>query len=261
MIKFPKKKNINLEKFFIKLGLKSIYDQSLIIESTSKLDKRMSKTPYPPDLLDLYYLHEFIRLNRRVNILEYGCGWSTVMIHFALKDLKSKLKNRTFKRCYNPFQLISLDDDKKFISVSKKRLKTFSKDTKDVKFFYSKVVMDTYNGKYCSKYINHPNINPDFIYIDGPDQFNIKGKINNFTINDRSMVPMISDVLRYEHFLMPGTIIFFDGRQSNVRFFKNNLQRKWINYYINETGQHVFYLNEKPLGAINKEQLAFYKGK
>ena len=39
------------------------------------------------------------------------------------------------------------------------------------------------------------------------------------------------------------------------------IQIKWINYYINETGQHVFYLNEKPLGAINKEQLAFYKGK
>ena len=258
MIKFPKK-NISLKNFYIKLGLKKIYDESLRIENIT--DKRMSKNPYPPNLLDLYYIHEFIRLNRRVNILEYGSGWSTVVIHFALKNLKLKLKNKTYERCYNPFQLISLDDNKKFISISKKRLSTFSKDTKDVKFFYSRVVMDMYNEKYCSKYINHPNISPDFIYIDGPDQFNVKGKINNFTINDKVMMPMISDVLRFEHFLVPGTIILFDGRQANVRFFKSNLQRKWSDFHIDETGQHIFFLNEKPLGPIQIKQLAFYKSR
>jgi hypothetical protein len=75
------------------------------------------------------------------------------------------------------------------------------------------------------------------------------------------MMPMISDILKYENFLAPGTIILFDGRQSNVRFFKSNLQRKWSDFYINETGQHIFYLNEKPLGDINKDQLKFYNFK
>ena len=74
-------------------------------------------------------------------------------------------------------------------------------------------------------------------------------------------MPMISDILKYEHFLTPGTIILFDGRQSNVRFFKSNLQRKWSDIYINATGQHIFYLNEKPLGDINNDQLKFYNFK
>ena len=30
-----------------------------------------------------------------------------------------------------------------------------------------------------SEFINHPQINPDFIYLDGPDQFKISGRINN----------------------------------------------------------------------------------
>jgi len=259
MIKIPKK-NTNLKSFFQKLGLNKIYKESSEYTSDQK-DKRLSGNPYSPDLLDLYYLYELIRLNKRITILEYGCGWSTVMIYFAIKKMKSIMKGKSFPRNYNPYQLFSLDNDKKFISISKKRLNVFSKNATEVKFFYSEVSMSTFNDRYCSKYNNHPLINPDFIYVDGPDQFNIKGKINNFTINSKPMVPMISDILRYEHFLMPGTIILFDGRQSNVRFFKANFQRKWNDFHINETGQHVFILNEKPLGKINKAQLDFYNRK
>jgi hypothetical protein len=259
MLKLPKK-NVNLKNFFQKLGLSRIYKQSIMYDFNPK-DKRLSNNPYPPDLLDLYYLYELIRLNKRITILEYGCGWSTVMIHFAIKKLQLKMKNKSYPRNYSPYQLTSLDNDKKFISISKKRLDTFSQNAKEVNFFYSKVSMTTFNDRYCSKYDNHPLINPDFIYVDGPDQFNIKGKINNFTINSKIMVPIISDILRYEHFLMPGTIILFDGRQSNVRFFKTNLQRKWIDFHVNETGQHIFFLDEKPLGKINKAQLDFYKKK
>ena len=75
------------------------------------------------------------------------------------------------------------------------------------------------------------------------------------------MMPMLSDVLKYEHFLTPGTIILFDGRQSNVRFIKANLQRKWNDIFINSTGQHIFYLNERPLGQHNKNQIKFYNNK
>ena len=37
------------------------------------------------------------------------------------------------------------------------------------------------NGKYCSRYTRHPQVNPD-IYIDGPDQFKIRKKINNLQL-------------------------------------------------------------------------------
>ena len=66
--------------------------------------------------------------------------------------------------------------------------------------------MTKFCERYCTQYENHPLINPDFIYIDGPDQFEVKKNINNFTVNSKSMMPMLSDVLKYEHFLTPGTI-------------------------------------------------------
>lgn len=256
-LKLPSK-NVDLNRFFKKIGLSNIYFEGLNYNKSFQKDKRLSKIPYGPDLLDLYYIYEIIRLNNRLTILEYGCGWSTIIINSALQFLKYKNNSKFFYRCYEPYKLHVLDNSKKFISISKKRLNKYFKDTNNVKFHYSEVVMDTFNGRYCTKYTNHPLTNPDFIYVDGPDQFDVKGKINNFTVNSKNMMPMISDILRYEHFLTPGTIILFDGRQSNVRFFKSNIQRNWSNKFIKKTGQHVFYLNESHLGEINKNQLKFY---
>ena len=42
--------------------------------------------------------------------------------------------------------------------------------------------------------------------------YDIKGKVNNLTIADYEMMPMNADVLSFENFLTPGTIILFDGR-------------------------------------------------
>ena len=50
------------------------------------------KSPYPPDLLDLYYLYEIIRLNKRITILEYGSGWSTLILYKALLNLKQNIR-------------------------------------------------------------------------------------------------------------------------------------------------------------------------
>ena len=174
-ITFPKR-NINLKNFFYKIGLKEIYKEGSKKYSLKSKDKRLSKKPYPPDLLDLYYLYELISLNKRITILEYGCGWSTIIINKALRDLKVKFKGKFFSRCQNPYKLISLDNSKKFISISKQRIKKFTKQVSNVKFFFSNVNMTKFNGRYCSEYKNHPEINPDFIYVDGPDQFHIKKK-------------------------------------------------------------------------------------
>ena len=260
MIKLPKK-NVNLKQFFIKNGLKEVYNESVKKNLLNKNDKRLSSAPYSPDLLDLYYIYELVRLNNRTTVLEYGCGWSTLIIHFALLNVKSKKKNKIYKRCFNPYELHSVDNSKKYISIAKKRVRKFSNSHNLVKFNFSKVIMTKFCERYCTQYENHPLINPDFIYIDGPDQFEVKKNINNFTVNSKSMMPMLSDVLKYEHFLTPGTIILFDGRQSNVRFIKANLQRKWNDIFINSTGQHIFYLNERPLGQHNKNQIKFYNNK
>ena len=43
-------------------------------------------------------------------------------------------------------------------------------------FHLSQVEMTTFNGRACTMYNSLPNICPDFIYLDGPDQFKIKAK-------------------------------------------------------------------------------------
>ena len=58
------------------------------------------------------------------------------------------------------------------------------------------------------------------------------------------MMPMVSDVLKFEHFLTPGTIIA-DGRTANARFLKSNFQRNWKYIHSLKSDQNYFYLDEK----------------
>lgn len=72
------------------------------------------------------------------------------------------------------------------------------------------------------------------------------------------MVPILGNVLRFEHYLLPGTIILLDGRAANARFLKSNFQRNWkfVDLY-KEYDLGLFYLDEKPLGEVNKKQLKY----
>ena len=119
-------------------------------------------------------------------------------------------------------------------------------------------MMSTFNDRICTFYKSLPNINPDFIYVDGPDQFNIKSEVAGWSTRHKDIMPMTGDLLRIEHFLTPGTIIVFDGRAANARFFKSNIQRNWNYQYDSMYDQHIFNLNEEPLGRFNKKQLEFY---
>ena len=118
--------------------------------------------------------------------------------------------------------------------------------------------MDTFNGKICTSFNKLPNINPDFIYLDGPDQFNIKENISGINLSQKDFMPMSCDILKIEHFLKPGTIIVVDGRAANSRFLKSNFQRNWKYDYNQINDQHIFFLNEESLGFLNESQLKFY---
>ena len=84
--------NKKFEKFFKKIGLQHIYDESQKIYHFKKNDVRVSKHPHIPDLSDLYYLYNLIVLNNRISILEYGTGWSSLIIYKALLFNKKKIK-------------------------------------------------------------------------------------------------------------------------------------------------------------------------
>ena len=117
-------------------------------------------------------------------------------------------------------------------------------DFPNIKFHHSPCTMSTFESKICTYYDTLPNVTPDLIYIDAPDQYNILGEIRGISTRSESRLPMSADILSIEHFLHPGTLIIIDGRTGNARFLKENFQKNWIHYYSTEFDQHFFELKE-----------------
>ena len=86
--------------------------------------------------------------------------------------------------------------------------------------------MTSFQGRISTEYKKLPMCNPDFIYVDGPDQFNVKGNINGLSTRHKDMMPMQCDILKIEYYLIPGTIIIADGRAANSKFLKDFFQKK-----------------------------------
>lgn len=246
-IKFPKKKKLNLIKnYFNKFGILKFL--------------KGERDSFKPDLLDLFRIHQFIILNKRITALEFGCGWSTFIIKHALSLNKNKyLQDVRRLRKKNSFELFTIDNQKKFLNLTKKRCAKFLGKKNKINFTFSKCYMTKFNGRFATEYKKMPIMNPDFIYLDGPDPFSVKKSINSFNIKHLELMPMSCDILKIEPFLIPGTIILIDGRTANANFLKNNLQRNWLYKRDKIFDQTVFFLNDRPLGNLNKLQLNFFK--
>ena len=224
---------------------------------TGKSVSQKTIKPWGPELYDLYRLHQIVLKYKRTTILEFGVGWSTKVFANALLINKKKYLNKINKlRFNNAFEVHSVDNFKKYISETKKKLSKNEKKNTFIKF--SEVKMCQYNGIICTEYNELPRINPDLIYLDGPSPFNVKGKINNISTSHTDFMPMACDILKIEYFLKPGTIIVIDGRTSNYRFLKNNLQRKWKSFDDYKHDQYFLILDEPPLGKLNAQQNKFY---
>tara|TARA_Y100000591_G_scaffold15613_1_gene11814 strand:+ start:668 stop:1471 length:804 start_codon:yes stop_codon:yes gene_type:complete len=263
-IKIPKQKNENfVENFFTKKKLKSIVEFSK--KEKPSINRMVYKEPYIPYLGKLYRLYEFVLLNKRTTILEFGSGWSTLIFNLALNDLKKRFSNQMkFLRRNNPFELFVLENEKKYLNISKQRVNKFNKFLKiknkiKINYHLSDVEMTLFNDRICTQYKKLPLCNPDFIYLDGPDQFNVMGNINGITLKHKDMMPMVCDILKFEYFYTPGTIIVADGRSANVKFLKDNFKRKWKYIDDQKNDQHIFWLDDPILGKYNKAQLDFYK--
>ncbi len=223
-------------------------------EDPQNLDPN-NKIPAKAELDDLIRLH-FLTTSRKVTtILEFGVGKSTCVFNNALEFNKLKYQSYVEKhlRRSNSFECHSLDNNKKWINFAKNQYKSLKNTT----MHYSECEMTTFNSRICTLYKNLPNICPDLIYLDAPDQWSPTGTIRGVTTNHPDRLPMSADILTIEHFLLPGTLIVLDGRTANARFIKCNLQRKWDYLYIPEFDQHFFELNEHPLGVFNEKQIQF----
>ena len=206
---------------------------------------------------DLGRLHWLITSRRVITILEFGLGKSTIIFDDALS--KNHHKDHKFirekLRRNNQYECHSVDNYQRWIDEIKKK-----NSLKSVSYHKSNLVMGAFNGRACTYYDPLPNVCPDFIYLDGPDQFSASGNIRGITTNHKDRMPMSADILVFEHFLAPGTLIVSDGRTANARFLKTNLQRDWYYWHDQKADQHYFELVEAPLGIYNDRQLEFCLG-
>lgn len=265
-IKFPKNiSDSKIKKFFFDKGLEFIIEESnkKLIKATQKV----ANIPYPPELKDLYRLYKYIILNKRTTILEFGSGWSSLIFLLAINELKKKYykKIKNLRR-NNPFEIFILENEKKYLNITKNRIIEFLKTTNikvnvKINYFLSDIEMILWNGRIATQYKKLPLCNPDFIYLDGPDQFRVKGDVNGISTRHKDMMPMISDILKFEYYYTPGTIIICDGRAANAKFIKDNLKRKWIYKNDRKNDQHIFLLDDPTLGIHNDLQINFYQKK
>jgi hypothetical protein len=261
-IKIPKNiPYLKIKNFFRKKKLEVLIKLSR--QKKLKINQLINKSFIRPELIDLYRLYQFVILNKRTTVLEFGSGYSSLIFALALNELNTLYKNKIIKlRRNDPFKLFIVENSKKYLNNTKKLIKNFSKKLKfnsNINYHFSNVKMTTFKDCISTSYEKLPSCNPDFIYLDGPDQFNVKRKVNNITTAHRDMMPMANDILKIENFLTPGTIIIVDGRGANAQFLKNNFRRHWLYKNDERNDQHIFYLNAQPLGKYNKLQLEFYK--
>ena len=267
MLKFkkPTSKNIKyLENFFIKKGLKILVDQSKKKEPT--VNQMRQDEPAMPELDDLYNLYQYILINKRTTVLEFGSGWSTLIFSLVLRELRNKFSNEVkLLRRNNPFELFVIENEKKYLNITRNRIQKFNKylkinDPIKINYHLTDVEMSTFNDRICTQYKKLPLCNPDFIYLDGPGKDIVKKKINNITVSKNFDMPVMScDILKIEFFLIPGTIVLIDGRGANTNFLRKNFKRKWEYKYFKKYDQHVFILQDNSFGKINDNLLKFYK--
>jgi hypothetical protein len=232
-------------------------DEKLIRPVYESVDPN-NKTPFSTEYDDLIRLHYLVTSRKVTTILEFGVGKSTPIFNHALNNNKSLYHDYVTSelRRSNPFECFSIDNNQDWIDLTKNTFPNLD----NVHFHCSELEMSTFNQQICTFYKQIPNICPDFIYLDAPDQFSSEGSIRGISTRHPDRMPMSADILGFENFLVPGTLIVVDGRAANARFLKNNLKRDWNYYYSEDFDQHFFELKEVPLGPYNKRQIQFCLG-
>lgn len=195
-----------------------------------------SQAELPPVLCDLAFLHRAVYKKQPKIVLEFGVGFSTLVMAHALKQ-RHKPSSAEFSKIY------SVDTSDEWIQNLKQKLPnelaTFVTITQsDAEILES-------NGQLCHAFQKLPNVRPDFIYLDGPDPRAVKGNVRGleFTMNDgRTRPPVSADILFYETTLRRRSIIVVDGRLHNVWFLRNNLKRQWRSSIYRDEAVGVFEL-------------------
>lgn len=214
------------------------------------------KFAFPPAAGDLVRLHKLLRERKCFTVMEFGVGHSTIVMADALRKNQmdwEKLTDKPEIRNRFMFKIFSVDASKGWMEQTKKK---FPSDLMDrVHFHYSEVEIGTHNGQLCHYYKELPDIVPDFIYLDGPAQSDVKGSIRGLSFQCEERTVMSADLLLMEPTFLPGLFIVVDGRTNNARFLQRNFTRKWEVTWDRDDDVTTFELAEEPLGRAACQSL------
>ncbi len=228
-----------------------------IVHSPTFSVDRENNVPFPPEFDDLARLHYITRNRKVTTILEFGVGKSTSVFGNALflnkKDF-NEYSSQNLRRG-NLYQCHSIDNYEIWLKKCRDNIPKYLFDGNYINLHLSNLITSEFNGRICTYYDPIPNISPDLIYLDGPDQHSANGDVRGLSTKHQDRMPMSGDILAFEHFLQPGTLIIVDGRTANARFLVSNLQRKWAHYHSVKWDQHFFELQETPLGPYNDRMI------
>ncbi|MGN1063437.1 MAG: hypothetical protein ACI4QM_03860 [Alphaproteobacteria bacterium] len=210
------------------------------------------KIPFPPVKQDLVQLHKLIRENHFFTALEFGVGYSSIIICDALyknqQDFERLNPQPDIRNRYK-FQLFCVDSSFKWIWNIKKKIPPHLKNRLHIS--HSRLKIGTYQGQVCSYYKKLPDIVPDFIYLDGPDPQKVHGTLNGLSFRCWERTVVAADLLLMESTFLPGTCILVDGRTNNARFLQRHFTRNFKCTWNKELDTTLFQLDEERLGPYN----------
>ncbi len=242
-----KEAQLYLEKEDLYVKLKSIADSQ---------EERIQ-----PKYRDLARLHYIVRSRMSLSIVEFGVGFSTVVLSDALqKNMAAWMVQPDKPNIHEaaPFMLHSVDTSQHWLEATESILPAELTDR--VRFYLSTASIDNHNGRICHFYDRLPDVIPDFLYIDGPDPAAVQGNVRGQSWSGGSRIVMSADLLTMEPNLMPGSLVLIDGRTLNARFLAAHLYRNWSIGQNPDTDVTVMELRESPLGELNRNILKFQLG-
>jgi hypothetical protein len=216
--------------------------------------------PIAPNVNDLVRLHRLVRERRRFTVLEFGVGYSTLVLAHALQMNEKEFRPRAHPKVRlgrDAFRVVSIDASAHWIENVRRGLPDDL--AMRVELHHSTVSATTFNGMLCHMYDRLPDVVADFIYVDGPDPRDVAGDVRGLGFSSGERVPISADLLLMEPTLLPGTIVLVDGRTANARFLTRNFQRRYRVRYDRTADVTTFELSEPPLGLRDAARIAYQR--
>jgi hypothetical protein len=184
---------------------------------------------------DLARLHRLVLKKRARRVLEFGSGLSTVV----MADAVAKVSKATGREG----RIHAVEGSPEWAGMVRDAVPENLKPYVEVTA--SPVETTLVNGELCHVFRELPDVNPDFLYLDGPAREQIEGSVRGLSFSEGCPI-VAADPLFYESRLYPGFMMVVDGRTANTLFLRRNLKRRYRFRRDRIHRAHTFVLKAKP---------------